>query len=83
MPNNEGTPQVLAIDPNHDAVTQIVHDYRNQHVYPYLESNGFRLVYGQGQAALRENVASEASQDSIVYITGSGHGNYTTYIGSQ
>ena len=81
MPNNEATPRVLAIDVNHDDVTQIVHDYRNQYVYPYLESSGFGLVYCQGEAARRENVASAACRDDVAYITGSAHGSDTEYFG--
>ena len=81
MQNNEVTLQVLAIDSCEDDVTQIVHDYRNQHVYPYLESSGFRLVYCQEQAALRENVESAALEDDIAYITGSAHGSDTACFG--
>ena len=78
MQNNEVTPHVLAIDSNHDEITQIVHDYREQYVYPYLESSGFSLVRCQGPSAFRENVASEACQEGITYITGSAHGSDTT-----
>lgn len=81
MQNNEATLQVLAIDSCEDDATQIVHDYRNQYVYPYLESRGFRLIYRQEQAALRENVESVARRNDIVYITGSAHGSDTACFG--
>jgi hypothetical protein len=81
MQNNEVTLQVLAIDSCEDGVTQIVHDHRNQYVYPYLESRGFRLVYRQEQAVLRENVESAARRDDIAYITGSAHGSDTACFG--
>lgn len=73
--------RILAIDSNHDCVTKITCNYRNQHVYPYLESRGFRLIRCQELSARREIVAPEAGQDDIAYITGAGHGTYTTYTG--
>ena len=75
MQNSEVTLPVLAIDSCEDDVTRIVCGYRNQHVYPDLESRGFGLVYCQEQAALRENVESAARRDDIAYITGSAHGS--------
>lgn len=81
MQNNEATLQVLAIDSCEDDATQIVHDYRNQYVYPDLESRGFSLVYCQEQGALRENVESAALQNDIAYITGSAHGSDTACFG--
>ena len=81
MQNNEVTLQVLAIDSCEDDVTQIVHDYRNQYVYPDLESRGFRLVYCQHQAAFRENVESAARRNDIAYITGSAHGTNIACFG--
>lgn len=81
MQNNEATLPVLAIDSCEDEATRIVHDYRNQYVYPDLESRGFRLVYCQEQAALRENVESAARRNDIAYITGSVHGSDTACFG--
>ena len=83
MHDTETTPQILVIDSNHDDVTEITHNYRNQYVYPDLESKGFGLVRCQGRSACRETVASEACRDDIAYIAGAGHGNYTTYIGKD
>ena len=80
MQNIETTMQILAVDTSEDRATQIVYNYRNQHVYPYLESRGFGLVRCQGQSARRENIASETCRDDIAYITGSGHGETTAYI---
>ncbi len=81
MQNNEVTLQVLAIDSCEDEAIRIVHDYRNQYVYPYLESRGFRIVYCQEQAALRENVESAARRNDIAYITGAAHGSDTACFG--
>ena len=81
MQNMETTMQILAIDSDHDLTTQITRNYRDQHVYPYLESQGFGLVRCQGTSACRENVAPEARRDDIVYITGAGHGSGKVYTG--
>ena len=81
MQNSEVTLQVLAIDSCEDEATQIVHDYRNQYVYPDLESRGFRFVRCQGPSACRETVAPEACRADIAYITGSAHGSDTACFG--
>ena len=77
------TIQILVIDSDHDFATQIARNYRDQHVYPYLESKGFGLVRCQGTSACRENVAPEARQDDIIYITGAAHGSGTAYTGND
>lgn len=75
--------KILTIDSRHDRATQACCDYRNKHVYPYLESKEFELVRCQGRSARRVYVQSEACRDDIVYITGAGHGLYTTYMGQH
>ena len=79
MQNMKTAAQILAIDSDHDCTTEITCNYRNEHVYPYLESKGFRLIRCQGTSACREDVVSEVGRDDIVYITGAAHGNDTTY----
>ena len=83
MQDTEITMRILVIDPRHDNVTEITHNYRNQYVYPDLESIGFGLIRCQGQSACRETVALEVSRNDIAYITGAGHGSYTTYMGDD
>ena len=73
--------KILAIDSSYDEITQASCVYRNRHVYPYLESRGFELVRCQGRSARRVYVQPEASREDIVYMTGVGHGVYTTYMG--
>ena len=73
--------KILAIDSSYDEITQASYVYRNRHVYPYLESKGFEVVRCQGKSARRVYVQPEACRDDIVYITGVGHGVYTTYMG--
>jgi hypothetical protein len=74
---------VLAVDSNFEPATQAAFDYRQQYVYPYLESKGFTLIRCQGLLARRIYVAPEARRDDVVYITGVGHGSYTTYTGDH
>lgn len=73
--------KILAIDSSYDEITQASYVYRNRHVYPYLESKGFEVVRCQGKSARRVYVQPEACRDDIVYMTGVGHGVYTTYMG--
>lgn len=73
--------KILAIDSSYDKITQASCVYRNQHVYPYLESKGFELVRCQGKLARRIYVEPKACQKEIVYITAVGHGTDTTYMG--
>ena len=75
--------KILAIDSRHDPITQAPYNYREKHVYPYLECRGFKVVRCQGKSARRIYVAKEASQDSVIYMTGAGHGTDTTYIGEN
>lgn len=73
--------KILAIDSSYDGITKASYVYRNRHVYPYLESKGFEIVRCQDKLARRVYVQPEASREDIVYMTGVGHGVYTTYMG--
>ena len=75
--------KILAIDSSYDKITQASCVYRNRHVYPYLESKGFKLMRCQDQSARRTCVEQKISQENIVYITGVGHGTCTTYMGED
>ncbi len=75
--------KVLAIDSNYEPVSKTAYDYRQQHVYPFLKNKGFEVVRCQGKLARRIYVAPEAVRQDIVYITGVGHGSYTTYAGDH
>ncbi len=75
--------KILAIDSNYDKITQGSCEYRNRHVYPYLESKGFEIVRCQDQSARRFYVKSKLSQEDIAYITGVGHGTDTVYMGED
>ena len=72
---------ILAVDSNFEQVTKAAYEYRQEYVYPYLEAKGFKIVRCQGFLARRIYVAPEAARDATIYITGVGHGSYTTYTG--
>jgi hypothetical protein len=74
---------VLAIDSNFEPVTKAAFDYREANVYPDLEAKGFRLIRCQGLLARRIYVAPEARRADVVYMTGVGHGSYTSYTGDH
>ena len=73
----------LAIDANFDLLTQLVYDYRQQHVYPYLAAKGVGVDRCQGVSARRAHVAPEAVKPNVTYVTGSGHGSADTFFGDQ
>ena len=75
--------KILAIDSSYDKITQASCVYRNRHVYPYLESKGFELVRCHGKSARRVYVQPAACRRDIVYMTGVGHGLYTTFMGEH
>ena len=75
--------KIIAIDSSYDKITQASCTYRNRHVYPYLESKGFEIVRCQDKSARRIYVQLEVCHEDIVYVTGVGHGVYTTYMGEH
>jgi hypothetical protein len=74
---------VLAVDSNFEPWTKAAFDYRQRHVYPYLERKGFTAVRCQGPLARRYYVAPEARRPNVAYVTGVGHGSEDTYTGDQ
>lgn len=74
---------VVAIDSNYEPVTEAAFNYRQKHVYPYLEKQGFKIVRCQGQLARRYIVAPEVAKPNVDYLTGVGHGLANLYTGDQ
>jgi len=74
---------VLAIDANFDPVTKAPFEYREEHVYPYFEKKGFKVVRRQGTSARRAEVAPQARKPNVVYLTGVGHGFPDSYTGDN
>jgi hypothetical protein len=75
--------KALAIDSAYEPVTKAGYDYRQEHVYPYLEAKGFGILRCQGKLARRTYVAPEAVREDVTYVTGVGHGSQTTYTGDH
>jgi len=72
---------VLGIDSNFEPATRAAYQYREKHVYPYVASKGYSIDKCQGAMARRIYVAPKAQQPGVAYLTGVGHGSYTTYTG--
>jgi hypothetical protein len=72
----------LAIDTaGRDVETATVFAYRERYVYPYLRQQKRRITKLQRSNASRANVASVAKRDGVQFITGSGHGTQTKFLG--
>jgi hypothetical protein len=71
----------VGIDSNWEPATLAAYQYREKHVYPHLASKGYTIDKCQGPLARRIYVAPKAQQTGVVYLTGVGHGSYTTYTG--
>lgn len=74
---------VVGIDSNYESVTRAAYEYREEHVYPYLEAKGFQITKFQGSLARRFYVAAEVRKPEVDYITGVGHGLYDLYTGDH
>src|SRR5437868_1367924 len=72
---------VLGIDSNFEPATLAAYQYREKHVYPHFVGKGYAVDKCQGVMAKRTYVAPKAQQPGVVYLTGVGHGSYTTYTG--
>jgi hypothetical protein len=72
---------MLGIDANMDPQTQAPHDYREVHVYPYFVKKGFTVEKCQTTLATQPHVSSTAKKPEVLYITGSGHGFPTIFLG--
>ena len=72
---------VLGIDSNYEPATLAAYQYREKHVYPHIGSKGYAIDKCQGPMAKRIYVAPKAQQPGVAYLTGVGHGSYTTYTG--
>jgi hypothetical protein len=64
-----------------DSVTTPAANYRIANVHPVFAAKGFDVVNLQGVNDIRANFTPNAKEYRTVYISGIGHGNYTTYTG--
>jgi hypothetical protein len=72
---------VVGIDSNWEPATLAAWQYREKHVYPHLASKGYSIDKCQGPMAKRIYAGPKTRQPGVVYITGVGHGSYTTFTG--
>jgi len=72
---------VLGIDSNWEPATLAAYRYRDKYVYPHIASKGYAIEKCQGPMARRIYAAPKAQQPGVAYVTGVGHGSYTTYTG--
>lgn len=72
---------VVGIDSNYEPLTDAAFQYREQNVYPHLESQGLRIDKYQGRMARRIYVSDAVREPGVRYVTGVGHGFHTTYTG--
>jgi hypothetical protein len=72
---------VLGIDANFEPATLAAYRHREKHIYSHIAAKGYSIDKCQGSMARRIYVAAKAQQPGVVYLTGVGHGSYTTYMG--
>jgi len=72
---------VLGVDSNYEEVTEVAEKYRSKHVYPEFRMQGAEVRRLAGSTASRADFVRETDKPGIDYITGVGHGNYSTYTG--
>ena len=71
----------LGIEADWEDLTRAALAYRDQFVYPYLRSRGFRVDLYRAAQAERHYVAPEAARPNVLYITGCGHGDVAVFTG--
>lgn len=64
-----------------DSVTSPFAQYRIQNVHPVFSSRGFVVTVLQGTEDVNTNFIPQAKNSLTVYLSGIGHGSYTTYTG--
>lgn len=66
-----------------DGVTTPAANYRIANVHSVFAARGFEVVSLEGVNDVRASFIPEAKNSRTVYISGVGHGSYTTYTGDQ
>ncbi|MBP7052467.1 MAG: hypothetical protein KBE65_15755 [Phycisphaerae bacterium] len=64
-----------------DGVTAPFAQYRIANVHPVFKKRGFTVIALTGVDDVRNNFVPHAKNTLTVYLSGIGHGNYTTYTG--
>ena len=74
-------PRALFCENTTDGVTTPFANYRMNKVHPEFTAAGYTVIVLQGINDTRANFVPQAKNGLTVYISGIGHGNYTTYTG--
>jgi hypothetical protein len=72
---------ILGIDSSWEPVTKAGSEYRTKHVYGYFTKKRLQWKRLSGSMARRQYVAPDARQGSVDFVTGVGHGSFSTYTG--
>ncbi len=75
--------RVLFCENTTDGVTTPAADYRIANVHTQFAKRGFDVISLEGANDTRANFMTRAQDSLVVYISGVGHGNYSTYTGDQ
>jgi hypothetical protein len=73
--------RVLFCENTTDSVTTPAANYRIANVHPVFVSKGFEVIVIKGVDDIRTKFEPKAKDSRVVYISGIGHGSYTTYTG--
>ncbi len=73
--------EVVFCENTTDPVTTPIANRRIATVHPVFQARGFLLVALTGSSDVRANFTTPAKEPLVVYISGVGHGSYTTYTG--
>lgn len=72
---------VLFCENTTDSVTKYAATYRKKYVHPVFKKRGFRVIVLEGVDDVAAEFVPRAKSQRVVYISGIGHGNPTTYTG--
>jgi hypothetical protein len=73
--------RVLFCENTTDSVTSSCAKYRITNVHPVFAARGYEVISLEGVNDIRSMFQAKAIDPRVVYISGIGHGNYTTYTG--
>ncbi len=73
--------RALFCENNTDSVTTPFANYRIANVHPVFQARGFTVTVLKDHDDIRTNFVPQAKNGLTLYLSGIGHGNYTTYTG--
>lgn len=73
----------VCMDSDYDSAAQHVAEWRRVNVYPSLQTNGNSVTILKGNTATRIYLEQALKKENVVFFTGSGHGLYEEFQGSD